>query len=59
MSQGVTKIHLLTKVVKYVSGVTKMNSESPPDPWGPGGTLGGPQGVNLKLGAYIRADTIM
>ena len=34
----------ITKVVRYVSGVTTIYLGSPLDPWGPGGTRGGPQG---------------
>ena len=39
----------LTKVVRYVLGVTKMHLESPLTPWGPGGTWGLPPEVKLKL----------
>merc|ERR1739844_884506 len=37
---------LLTKVVRYVSGLTKMHSGSPLDPWGPRGQSGGSLGVS-------------
>ena len=33
----------ITKVVRYVSGVTTIYLGSSLDPWGPGGTRGGPQ----------------
>ena len=39
----------LTKVVRYVSRVTKIHLGSPSDPWGPGGTRGGAGGVKIKF----------
>ena len=39
----------LTKVIRYVSGVTTIFLGSPLDPWGPWGTRGGPRESNWNL----------